>query len=195
MREFRNVNKCITLRVFTLEYSHNRTITYYNFECAFIIITLISESIGILKHRQNHEKIQIFQKKRVTPSVNGESELMFAVYLCVTLTLICQNDFELILHLRSDTQSNFDLVGFVCFLYKVVLNQHSKIFRRIQLLAIMEALYFETNRLIQDTQNYFQQLNNVHTDTSEVESSILRNIAMVNAYVNNFSVCWLSIIA
>lgn len=45
----------------------------------------------------------------------------------------------------------------------------------------MEALYFETNRLIQDTQNCFQRLNNVHADTSEVENSILRNIAMVNA--------------
>lgn len=47
----------------------------------------------------------------------------------------------------------------------------------------METLYFETNRLIQDTQSYFQSLNNVHADTSEVESSILKNIAMVNAYV------------
>lgn len=47
----------------------------------------------------------------------------------------------------------------------------------------MEALYFETNRKIQETQNYFQQLNNIHTDTSEAESSILRNIAVVNAYV------------
>lgn len=45
----------------------------------------------------------------------------------------------------------------------------------------MEALYFETNRLIQDTQAFFQQLNNARTDTSEVESSILKNIAMVNA--------------
>lgn len=45
----------------------------------------------------------------------------------------------------------------------------------------MESLYFETNRLIQDTQGFFQQLNNIKTDTSEVESSILRNIAMVNA--------------
>lgn len=47
----------------------------------------------------------------------------------------------------------------------------------------METLYFETNRLIQDTQNCFQQLNNVNVDTSEVENNILRNIAMVNAYV------------
>lgn len=45
----------------------------------------------------------------------------------------------------------------------------------------MEALYFETNRLIQDTQGYFQQLNNSRIDTSEVESNITRNIAMVNA--------------
>lgn len=47
----------------------------------------------------------------------------------------------------------------------------------------METLYFETNRLIQDTQSYFQSLNNVHADTSEVESNILKNIVMVNAYV------------
>ena len=47
----------------------------------------------------------------------------------------------------------------------------------------MESIYFETNRLIQDTQSYFQQLNNTNADTSEVESNILRNIAMVNAYV------------
>lgn len=47
----------------------------------------------------------------------------------------------------------------------------------------MESLYFETNRLIQDTQGCFQQLNNAQADTSEVESNILRNIAMVNAYV------------
>lgn len=45
----------------------------------------------------------------------------------------------------------------------------------------MESLYFETNRLIQDIQNHFQQLNNVNADTSEVEGNILRNIAMVNA--------------
>lgn len=45
----------------------------------------------------------------------------------------------------------------------------------------METLYFETNRLIQDTQSFFQQLNNIKTDTSEVESNILRNIAIVNA--------------
>lgn len=47
----------------------------------------------------------------------------------------------------------------------------------------MEALYFETNRLIQDTQSHFQHLNNEQIDTSETEGNILRNIAMVNAYV------------
>ena len=45
----------------------------------------------------------------------------------------------------------------------------------------MEALYFETNRLIQDTQGHFQQLNNPRVDTSETEGNILKNIAMVNA--------------
>lgn len=45
----------------------------------------------------------------------------------------------------------------------------------------MESLYFETNRLIQDTQSCFQKLNKAHIDTSEVESNILKNIAMVNA--------------
>lgn len=45
----------------------------------------------------------------------------------------------------------------------------------------MESLYFETNRLIQDVQSCFQQLNNAGADTSEVESNILKNIAMVNA--------------
>lgn len=45
----------------------------------------------------------------------------------------------------------------------------------------METLYFETNRLIQDTQNCFQHLNNLNADTSEIENNILRNIAMVNA--------------
>lgn len=55
----------------------------------------------------------------------------------------------------------------------------------------MEALYFETNRLIQDTQSCFQQLNNVSADTSEVENNILRNIAMVNAYVKSVLILWL----
>lgn len=49
----------------------------------------------------------------------------------------------------------------------------------------MESLYFETNRLIQDTQNYFQSLNSGHHDTSEVENFILRNIATINVYVTN----------
>lgn len=49
----------------------------------------------------------------------------------------------------------------------------------------MEPLYYETNRLIQDTQSYFQSLNNNHNDTSEVENHILRNIATINVYVIN----------
>ncbi|XP_055324524.1 probable Golgi SNAP receptor complex member 2 [Sitodiplosis mosellana] len=52
----------------------------------------------------------------------------------------------------------------------------------------MEALYFETNRLIQDTQGYFQQLNNPRVDTSEAESNILKNIAMVNANCDRLDV-------
>ncbi|XP_031637493.1 probable Golgi SNAP receptor complex member 2 [Contarinia nasturtii] len=52
----------------------------------------------------------------------------------------------------------------------------------------MESLYFETNRLIQDTQGYFEQLNNARTDTSEVESNISRNIAMVNANCDRLDV-------
>lgn len=46
----------------------------------------------------------------------------------------------------------------------------------------MESLYFETNRLIQDTQKYFQSLNSIQNDTSEVENQILRNIATINVY-------------
>lgn len=46
----------------------------------------------------------------------------------------------------------------------------------------MESLYFETNRLIQDTQKYFQSLNSIQNDTSEVENEIVRNIASINVY-------------
>lgn len=48
----------------------------------------------------------------------------------------------------------------------------------------METLYHETNRLIQETQNLFQQLNHTNMDTSNVENNISTKIAMVNAYVS-----------
>lgn len=47
----------------------------------------------------------------------------------------------------------------------------------------MEALYSATNRLIQDTQGYFQSLNSNRGDTSEAENHILKNITTINAYV------------
>lgn len=49
----------------------------------------------------------------------------------------------------------------------------------------MEALYSATNRLIQDTQGYFQSLNSNRGDTSEEENQILKNIATINVYVSN----------
>lgn len=45
----------------------------------------------------------------------------------------------------------------------------------------METLYHETNRLIQETQTLFQQLNHTNMDTSNVENHISTKIAMVNA--------------
>lgn len=45
----------------------------------------------------------------------------------------------------------------------------------------METLYHQTNRLIQETQQCFQALNNNQTDTSAVENDILSKIATVNA--------------
>lgn len=51
----------------------------------------------------------------------------------------------------------------------------------------MEALYSATNRLIQDTQGYFQSLNSSRGDTSEEENQILKNIATINVYVTKLS--------
>ncbi|GAB0092345.1 Probable Golgi SNAP receptor complex member 2 [Sergentomyia squamirostris] len=45
----------------------------------------------------------------------------------------------------------------------------------------MEALYHQTNKLIQDTQQCFQQLNTAHVDLTSVESEIQLKIAAVNA--------------
>lgn len=45
----------------------------------------------------------------------------------------------------------------------------------------MDLLYHETNRLIQETQECFQQLNNPQVETSAVENAIQTKIATVNA--------------
>uniref|UniRef100_A0A6B2EGH9 Putative golgi snap receptor complex member 2 n=1 Tax=Phlebotomus kandelakii TaxID=1109342 RepID=A0A6B2EGH9_9DIPT len=45
----------------------------------------------------------------------------------------------------------------------------------------MEPLYHQTNKLIQDTQECFQQLNTSHVDTASVESEIQSKIAAVNS--------------
>ncbi|XP_059618135.1 probable Golgi SNAP receptor complex member 2 [Phlebotomus argentipes] len=45
----------------------------------------------------------------------------------------------------------------------------------------MEPLYHQTNKLIQDTQECFQQLNNSQVDVASVESEILSKITAVNA--------------
>lgn len=45
----------------------------------------------------------------------------------------------------------------------------------------MDSLYHDTNRLIQETQEYFQQLTNPQIETSSVENSIQTKIAQVNA--------------
>lgn len=47
----------------------------------------------------------------------------------------------------------------------------------------MEPLYHETNRLIQEIQQCFQQLNNSQSDSFSVENQILTKIASVNAYI------------
>lgn len=45
----------------------------------------------------------------------------------------------------------------------------------------MEQLYHETNRIIQETQKCFQELNNPKVDSSFVENTIATKIAAVNA--------------
>jgi len=45
----------------------------------------------------------------------------------------------------------------------------------------MEALYHQTNRLIQETQQYFQQLNNTQNDPSVVENEIQTKLITANA--------------
>lgn len=45
----------------------------------------------------------------------------------------------------------------------------------------METLYHETNRIIQETQQNFHQLNDSKVDSQSVENSILTKIASVNA--------------
>lgn len=46
----------------------------------------------------------------------------------------------------------------------------------------MESLYHETNRIINDIQQCFQQLNNPQVDSSNIENQIQVKIASVNAY-------------
>lgn len=48
----------------------------------------------------------------------------------------------------------------------------------------MEALYFQTNGLIQETQQCFQQLSTVRVDSFAVEADIQTKLAAVNAYDN-----------
>lgn len=48
----------------------------------------------------------------------------------------------------------------------------------------MEALYHQTNKLVQEIQQLFQQLNNYVGDSSEIESEILKKIDEVNGYEN-----------
>lgn len=45
----------------------------------------------------------------------------------------------------------------------------------------MEVLYHETNRIIQDIQQAFQQLNSSQVDAATVEHVILTRISAVNA--------------
>lgn len=45
----------------------------------------------------------------------------------------------------------------------------------------MDSLYHETNRLIQETQECFQQLNNPKNEKSSVQNAIQTKIAQVNA--------------
>lgn len=45
----------------------------------------------------------------------------------------------------------------------------------------MEALYFQTNSLIQETQQCFQQLSSVRVDSVAVEADIQTKLATVNA--------------
>lgn len=45
----------------------------------------------------------------------------------------------------------------------------------------MEALYFQTNGLIQETQQCFQQLSLVRTDSGAVETDIQTKLATINA--------------
>lgn len=47
----------------------------------------------------------------------------------------------------------------------------------------MEALYHQTNGVIQEIQQCFQLLNQTVGDNSSVENAILTKIAAVNAYV------------
>lgn len=44
----------------------------------------------------------------------------------------------------------------------------------------METLYHQTNRLIQETQEYFQQLENNRGDQDVIEKNIQDNITAVN---------------
>lgn len=45
----------------------------------------------------------------------------------------------------------------------------------------MEALYHQTNRIIQETQQCFQHLNNSTTGTNDIENEIQTKIVAVNA--------------
>ena len=47
----------------------------------------------------------------------------------------------------------------------------------------MDALYHTTNKVIQEIQQCFQQLNNPGADWIAVENEILTKITSVNAYV------------
>ncbi|XP_055633045.1 probable Golgi SNAP receptor complex member 2 [Toxorhynchites rutilus septentrionalis] len=52
----------------------------------------------------------------------------------------------------------------------------------------MEALYFQTNSLIQETQQCFQQLNNVRVDSVALEDEIHTKLATVNANCDRLDV-------
>lgn len=46
----------------------------------------------------------------------------------------------------------------------------------------MEALYYQTNKLVQEIQQLLQQLNNYAGDTSMIESELIKKIDDVNRY-------------
>ncbi|XP_055608077.1 probable Golgi SNAP receptor complex member 2 [Uranotaenia lowii] len=52
----------------------------------------------------------------------------------------------------------------------------------------MEALYFQTNSLIQETQQCFEQLSNTRVDTGAVEADIQTKLAAINANCDRLDV-------